>query len=64
MGFDFTKLKWITNLLDNGDFEFYVSVNDIKIMTNVPEFQNMFYVKERFLDFKPHPGWQGYVELV
>ncbi len=64
MGFDFAKLRWIKDLLNNKYFEFYVNVDNIKIMSNIFEFQNIFYIKDRLLDFKPHPGWQGYVEIV
>jgi len=64
MGFDWTKLKWVTDLVRNRYFNFYIeNVNDIKIVSNISEFQNMFCNNNRLLNFKPHPGWQKYVEL-
>jgi len=64
MGFDWTRLKWVTDLLKNKYFNFYVdNIGDIKIMTDASEFQDIFSDNSVLLGFKPHPGWQGYVEL-
>lgn len=63
MGFNWTKLKWVMDLLGNKHFNFHIdNVSDIKIVTNVPEFQYIFN-NSASLGFIPHPGWQGYVEL-
>jgi len=65
MGFDYRKLKWIVNLIDNKNFNFYVDdVENIKIFTNNPEFQDIFKTNDKYLNFKPPPGWQGFIELV
>lgn len=65
MGFNWRKIKWIVKLLNNEYFEFYVdNVKNIEIMTNISEFQAMFNTNDKYLRFKPYPGWRNYVELV
>jgi len=64
MGFNWEKLKWAQNLLHNEHFEFFLhNVNDIRIVTDVCEFQNMFDTNDKLLNFKPHPGWRGFIEI-
>lgn len=64
MGFDWAKLKWIVDLLENKDFNFYINgVGEIRIITNSPEFRDILSSSSFSLNFRPHPGWQGHVEL-
>ncbi len=64
MGFDWQKLKYTVNLLENKDFEFYVDdVKRIRVLSNIPEWQNIFEENDRLLAFAPHPGWVGHVEI-
>jgi uncharacterized protein (DUF362 family) len=65
MGFNWQKLKYLTTLLNNKDFNFYVdSVSEIRIFSNIPKFASMFDTNDKLLAFIPHPGWQGYLELI
>lgn len=65
MGFDYRKLKWIVNLIGNKNFNFYVDdVENIKIANNNSEFKDIFKTNDKYLNFTPPPGWQGYIELV
>jgi len=65
MGFNWQNLKWIENLLGNKYFRFYIDgVSDIRIVSNVPEFSAMFCTNNRLLDFTPHPGWQGHIQVI
>jgi uncharacterized protein (DUF362 family) len=64
MGFDWKKLKWATDLVENERFNCFVrDISSIKIRSWTDEFLNMFEKNDKLLDFLPHPGWRGYVEL-
>jgi uncharacterized protein (DUF362 family) len=64
MGFDCRKVRYISNLLENKDFQFYVDdVKRIKVLSNVPQWHNIFEGKGKLLAFAPHPGWVGHVEI-
>jgi uncharacterized protein (DUF362 family) len=60
MGFDWRKLKWIQRLLDDG---FYVSVDGIRTVSEQPELSALLSSGSRYLDFVPHPGWRGHIEV-
>ena len=65
MGFQPRALKWVNDLLHNNDFNFFVSgERDIKVHSNRQDFATIFESRARLLDFKPHPGWMGYIEIV
>ena len=64
MGFDCGKIRHLANLMNNRIFSFHVTdPREIKIKSNVPEFKNMFYTKDKLLNFKPHRGWVKHVEI-
>ncbi len=64
MGLDWRKLKWIDDLLCSERFGCFVrEVREIKIASNQSDFENMFEHNERLLGFKPHPGWQEFLEI-
>jgi uncharacterized protein (DUF362 family) len=64
MGFDWQKLKYIVNLLENKHFEFYVDdVKRIEVLSNIPRWRNIFEGKDKLLAFAPHPGWLGQIEI-
>jgi uncharacterized protein (DUF362 family) len=64
MGFDWQKLRYITNLLENEHFEFYIEdVKRIEVLSNIPEWNNIFEGNEKLLGFVPHPGWVGHIEI-
>jgi hypothetical protein len=64
MGFDWRKLKYIVNLLENKHFGFFVeNVEQIKVSSNISEWQDIFQENDKLLAFAPHPGWVGHVEI-
>jgi uncharacterized protein (DUF362 family) len=64
MGFDWKKLKWATDFVENERFNCFVrDISSIRIKSWTDEFLNMFETNDKLLDFLPHPGWRGYVEL-
>jgi uncharacterized protein (DUF362 family) len=64
MGFDFRKLRWVTDLLENRDFNFFIhSQEDIVIKSNVADFERAFETDDPYLHFRPHPGWVGHLEV-
>lgn len=64
MGFDILKLKKFSILYDsNYDFGLR-GLEDIEIVSDNPAFQKCLDNKtDRFLSFKPYPGWAGYIEI-
>ncbi|HMK36310.1 MAG TPA: DUF362 domain-containing protein [Desulfomonilaceae bacterium] len=62
MGLDINKLKWIENLLKSSKLGIR-SPSEIKIISAVPEFRDMFETSDPLLAFRPHPGWKGHLEL-
>jgi uncharacterized protein (DUF362 family) len=64
MGLQWQKLKWIEDLLRSERLGCFVrEASEIKIASNQSDFENMFEHNGRLLGFKPHPGWQGYLEI-
>jgi len=64
MGFDWRKLKYIVSLLENKQFEFYLDdVRQISVLSNIPEWQDIFDGNNSLLAFAPHPGWVGHIEI-
>ncbi|MFX0198875.1 MAG: DUF362 domain-containing protein [Candidatus Hodarchaeota archaeon] len=64
MGFDCQKLKWAVDLINNEHFDFYVgNVETIKILSDIPDFSDMFQTTNKLLNFIAPPGWRGNVEL-
>jgi uncharacterized protein (DUF362 family) len=64
MGFDWVKMKYIVNLLENKYFKFYVDdPKRINVLSNISDWQDIFDRNDKHLGFAPHPGWVGHVEI-
>jgi uncharacterized protein (DUF362 family) len=64
MGFDPMKLAWVRDLLGNRRFDLGIrGIDDLSVVSTVPEWKEMFRSSDRFLAFKPHPGWIGHIEV-
>lgn len=63
MGFDWKKLHWVTDLLENKYYDFCVSdPSRIEVASNDEEFKELMRSEKSFLSFVPHPGWIGFLE--
>lgn len=62
MGFDWMKLKWIRDLLQNEHFDFFVSDKRIDVLSTGSQYQDLLTSPDRHLSFVPHPGWVGELE--
>ncbi|MEI7988021.1 MAG: DUF362 domain-containing protein [Chloroflexota bacterium] len=58
MGFDWKKFKWIQRMLAEGLID---SIEKIKILSLSKSLEKSLDSDDRFLDFKPHPGWRDYL---
>jgi uncharacterized protein (DUF362 family) len=66
MGFDWRKVKYLRWLVEDSPHPMGVKhpETDIEICSNIPEWVDMMKDPQvRDLDFEPHPGWRGYIEL-
>jgi uncharacterized protein (DUF362 family) len=65
MGFDPLKVRMYADLLANKDFDFGVrSLADIRVAADDPAMANCLSDRTSpFLNFKPHPGWLGHLEI-
>jgi len=65
MGFDPMKLRMYSFLLRESDGDYGIhSPDDIEVVTSQPEWNGCLADRTRsFLNFKPHPGWIGHVEM-
>ncbi len=66
MGFDPLKLKMYKTVLEDLDFDFGVrSLDDIEVVCATDRaWQNCLQNQtDRFLDYKPFPGWKGHIEI-
>jgi uncharacterized protein (DUF362 family) len=66
MGFDPLKVRMYQELLSDPEFDFGVrSLEDIEVISNEKAWENCLKDRtNRFLDFKPHPGWIGHLEIL
>lgn len=55
MGFDYTKIKSINNLLSE---PYGFKIEDVNI-SGEGKYNNILKIPGDYLNFKPHPGWQG-----
>lgn len=58
MGFNYNKLKWIKHL--NND-KYFSDIKNVNILSD-KLFSNVLKSSNKYLGFKPHPGWDGYLE--
>ncbi len=64
MGLQWQKLKWIEDLLRTERHDCFVrAVSEIEIASPQKRFEKMFAHNERLLGFRPHPGWQNFLEI-
>ena len=63
MGFDYRKIKKLKYILGQKDL-FKTDVDKIKVSSN-DNFINLFDKenKNKYFNFKPHPGWKGFIEI-
>ena len=65
MGFDPLKVRMYREMLADTEFDFGVSrLDDIEVVSNESSWEKCLQDKKnRFLDFNPHPGWIGHLEI-
>lgn len=65
MGFDPLKVRMYRELLTDPDFDFGVrNLDDVRVISNEPIWTNCLQDRtNRFLDFRPYPGWAGRLEV-
>ena len=65
MGFDPLKVRMYRELLADTEFDFGVRrLDEIEVVSNEPSWEKCLQDKKnRFLDFNPHPGWIGHLEI-
>ncbi len=65
MGFDPLKVKMFTYLLNENDWDYGIrKIEDIQVKTSVEDWKNCLADKEnKFLNYKPYPGWIGQLEV-
>ena len=65
MGFDPLKVKIFTYLMNEDGWDFGVkSFSDIYVETSNPDWKNCLENKtNKFLEYKPYPGWVGHLEI-
>ncbi len=64
MGFDPLKVKMLRSLLEDRTFDFGVrNMHEIEVLAEDPVWSECLRNSNcRFLGFRPHPGWVGYLE--
>jgi len=65
MGFDPLKVRMYRELLADQEFDFGLrSLDEIEVISSEPVWRNCLQDRaNHFLDFKPHPGWIGHLEI-
>jgi hypothetical protein len=65
MGFDPMKMRMYSFLLKESDGDYGIhSLDEIEVVASPPEWSTCLADRtSRFLDFKPHPGWIGHIEM-
>ncbi|MGD1154269.1 MAG: DUF362 domain-containing protein [Terriglobia bacterium] len=65
MGFDPMKMRMYSFLLKESDEDYgFHSLDEIEVVASPPEWSTCLGDPiSRFLNFKPHPGWIGHVEM-
>jgi uncharacterized protein (DUF362 family) len=61
MGLHFSKLKWITYLLESRLFGI-CSERDIEVVSSVPDLSEILETGAGLMRFRPHPGWKGHLD--
>jgi hypothetical protein len=65
MGFDPMKVRTYSFLLKESDRDYGIhSLDEIEVVASPQEWSTCLADRtSRFLDFKPHPGWIGHIEM-
>jgi uncharacterized protein (DUF362 family) len=65
MGFDPMKMRMYSFLLKESDEDYGIhSLDEIEVVASQPEWSGCLADRtSKFLNFKPHPGWVGHVEM-
>ncbi len=65
MGFDPHKMKMFRAVFEDTEYDFGVhGTDDVEVITDIPEWQDCLQnFSDRYLAFKPHPGWIGHLEI-
>lgn len=64
VGFDFKKIKYLSEALKPHKYDISLDLKRIKILSNERRFENLFEMKrEETLCFEPHEMWKGKIEL-
>jgi hypothetical protein len=65
MGFDSRVLKVYQRLLNNPHFDLHLPhLSESPVHSTEPDWSNCLNDQENpFLGFRPHPGWEGHVEI-
>ena len=65
MGFDPMKMRMYSFLLKECDRDYGIrTLDEIEVVASLPEWSGCLADRSsRYLDFKPHPGWIGHVEM-
>lgn len=65
MGFDSGKIKMYQNLVASKEYDFGIkSLKEIEVLSPERGWTDCLRDQEnRFLDFLPHPGWLGHIEI-
>ncbi len=63
MGFDYKKIRMLKYVVDHPEF-FRTDLSKINLLSNV-DFDALFDEKNKnkYLDFEPHFGWKGHIEI-
>ncbi len=63
MGFDPDRIAQFSGLRDTRGFEWGLrGPGDVTVLADRPDVRQVFSSESRFLDFRPHAGWIGFVE--
>jgi uncharacterized protein (DUF362 family) len=65
MGFDPMKMRMYSFLLKESEEDYSIhGLEDIEVVASQPEWNGCLADRaSKFLDFRPHPGWIGHVEM-
>jgi hypothetical protein len=65
MGFDPMRMRMYRYLLEEAELDFGIgSLSDVEVITSQESWSSCLADRgNRFLGFKPHPGWVGHIEL-
>ena len=64
MGFDYRKIKMLCEALSQTDLPLAPhGVDELEVVSNVPEWSDLDGLGRNHLDFRPPSGWKGFIEI-